>query len=162
MMYSHAPQNYQCPFCHLAQQTDQEDQARTVYHDARITAFISRDTWPNNPGHVLIIPNTHYENIYTLPIGLSARIQECAQAIALAFKQVYHCDGTSTRQHNEPGGGQDVWHYHLHVFPRYHDDQLYFSHCEPMTATERQTYAEKLRHAMRSWTPRERLEETLV
>jgi histidine triad (HIT) family protein len=130
-----------------------------VYHDHRITAFICRDKWPNNPGHVLIIPNRHYENIYTLPVPLAARIQECAQAIALALKRIYHCDGTSTRQHNEPAGGQDVWHYHLHVFPRYYDDNLYFSHIESMTDDERLHYAKKLREGMETWTPLETLSE---
>jgi histidine triad (HIT) family protein len=41
------------------------------------------------------------------------------------MKQVYDCDGVSTRQHNEPAGNQDVWHYHLHVTPRYHGDRFY-------------------------------------
>ena len=158
-MYSHAPHNYPCPFCRLAQQIDPHDQARTVYHDSRITAFICRDKWPNNPGHVLIIPNAHYENIYVIPVALAARIQECAQAVALAFKHVYACDGTSTRQHNEPDGGQDVWHYHLHVFPRYHNDQLYVSQSESMSASERHGYAERLRSHMKAWTPLESLEE---
>ena len=156
-MYSHAPKNYDCPFCRVARQSDRGECPRMVYHDPRITAFISRHKWPNNAGHVLIIPNQHYENIYTLPVFLAARIQECAQAISLAFKHVYHCDGTSTRQHNEPAGGQDVWHYHLHVYPRYFDDNLYLSHRESTTASERQHYAEMLREFLVGWTPVEEM-----
>ena len=38
---------------------------------------------------------------------------------------VYRRDGISTRQHNGSGGGQEVWHYHLHVLPRWHNDRLY-------------------------------------
>ena len=45
--------------------------------------------------------------------------------MALTMKVVYSCDGISTRQHNEPAGNQDVWHYHLHVTPRYKDDVFY-------------------------------------
>lgn len=40
------------------------------------------------------------------------------------MKAAYGCDGVSTRQHNEPAGDQDVWHYHLHVVPRWHGDAL--------------------------------------
>lgn len=46
---------------------------------------------------------------------------------ALALKAALSCDGISTRQQNEPAGDQDVWHYHVHVFPRYADDGLYGS-----------------------------------
>jgi histidine triad (HIT) family protein len=68
------------------------------------------------------------------------------------MKAAYHCDGISTRQHNEPAGNQDVWHYHLHVFPRYTDDQLYLN--DPaalrarMPADERAGYAQRLRAAL--------------
>lgn len=87
-MYSHAPQDYPCPFCRLAQQTDPYDHARTIYHDSRITAFICRDKWPNNPGHVLIIPNLHYENIYTIPVALGGAYPGMCAG---------HCPGLQTR-----------------------------------------------------------------
>lgn len=110
-------------------------------------AFIAPLWWPNNEGHVLIIPNAHFENIYELPRQYAHRIQDIAQQIAIAFKHVYRCDGVSTRQHNEPAGGQDVWHYHLHIFPRYVDDNLYSSQRtrEFAPPAKQQEYAEKLR-----------------
>lgn len=77
-----------------------------------------------NVGHVLVIPNEHYENIYDLPAPVSAKIHECARAIALAMKSAYRCDGITLRQNNEPHGGQDVWHYHLHIYPRYEGDNF--------------------------------------
>jgi histidine triad (HIT) family protein len=118
-----------------------------VYRDEQVTAFIAPCWWPNNEGHVLIIPNAHFENIYELSQQYAHRIQDIAQQIAIAFKHVYRCDGVSTRQHNEPAGGQDVWHYHLHIFPRYVDDNLYSSQRtrEFAPRTKRQEYAEKLR-----------------
>lgn len=69
-----------------------------------------------NPGHILILPNPHFENIYDLPESYAAAIHHAARMITLALKESYGCDGVSTRQHNEPGDNQDVWHYHLHVF----------------------------------------------
>lgn len=50
------------------------------------------------------------------------------------------------RQHNEPAGNQDVWHYHLHVFPRFVNDKLYKSDRENTKPEERLEYAQKLRH----------------
>ncbi|MCY9662658.1 hypothetical protein P5G65_22670 [Paenibacillus chondroitinus] len=65
--------------------------------------------------------------------------------LAKAFKSVYKCEGVSTRQHNEPAGNQDTWHYHLHVFPRYKNDNMYRSEGRKTTIEERIEYAEKLR-----------------
>lgn len=146
-MYSHAPNDYDCPFCRLASghETSGSTQADVIWHDPEVTAFVPTGWWPNNEGHVLIVPNEHYESIYTLPPELGTPIARIAQRVALAFKELYGCDGVSTRQHNEPHGNQDVWHYHLHVFPRYEGDDLYLSRRRIATAEERRPYAEKLR-----------------
>jgi histidine triad (HIT) family protein len=60
------------------------------------------------------------------------------------MKEAYRCDGTSFRQHNEPAGNQDVWHYHLHVFPRYHGNDLYRLRGRTTTPDERAPYADLL------------------
>ena len=88
---------------------------------------------------------TIYENIYVLPDSISAEIQRVGKLIALAFKEVYKCEGVSTRQHNEPAGNQDVWHYHLHVFPRYNNDNLYKLERRLTTEAERIPYANLLK-----------------
>jgi histidine triad (HIT) family protein len=66
------------------------------------------------------------------------------------MKEVYRCDGVSTRQHNEPAGDQDVWHLHVHVFPRYEGDQLYLRHLDAayVPAAGRTPYAEQLRTSL--------------
>ena len=61
------------------------------------------------------------------------------------MKAAFGCPGVSTRQHNEPAGDQEVWHYHLHVFPRFPGDGLYGSAPEIVTAKERARYAANLR-----------------
>ncbi|HEX2619732.1 MAG TPA: HIT family protein [Phototrophicaceae bacterium] len=146
--YHHEPEGYHCPFCHiisgdfnniLTQASD------VVYQDAYTTAFIGARWWVNNPGHVIVIPNTHVENIYDLDGEQAAQIHETARTIALALKQVYGCGGISTRQHNEPDGYQDVWHYHLHVFPRYAGDRLYGSDYWMPSVENRLPYADRLR-----------------
>ena len=148
-MYNHAPENYICPFCLLIEGIKNQHvysvQSDIIYHNNIITAFIGSHQWPNNHGNVIVVPNQHYENIYDLPIHYAVDIHRAARMIALAMKAVYSCDGVSTRQHNEPAGNQDVWHYHLHVTPRYKDDQFYLTHREFMSVNERAKHAEKLR-----------------
>jgi histidine triad (HIT) family protein len=132
-MFNHEPTDYVCPFCQLIQggEGKYNSPKDIIYEDKLVTAFVSPWWWPNNPGNVIIVPNKHFEHIYDLPARYAHRVQDVAKEVALAFKEVYQCDGVSTRQHNEPAGGQDVWHYHLHVFPRYESDNLYQSLAYP-------------------------------
>jgi histidine triad (HIT) family protein len=94
---------------------------------------------------VLIIPNQHFENIYDLPVDISAKVHTLSRDIALAMKSEYQCDGIMLRQHNEPAGDQTIWHYHLHVIPRYQNDYFHNAQKSPFVVDERAEYARKLR-----------------
>ena len=96
---------------------------------------------------MIVIPTRHIENVYTLMPDVAVHVHEAARRIAIALKVVYQCDGISTRQHNEPAGYQEVWHSHVHVFPRYVNDHLYEqTHLHRLTSpAERSPYAECLR-----------------
>jgi histidine triad (HIT) family protein len=149
---THAPDGYVCPFCQIVRGIESErtlsTAANIVYQDQEVTAMVSLHQWPRNPGNVLVLPNEHYENIYQLPPELGAALQRAARLIALAMKAVWSCDGVSTRQHNEPAGNQDVWHYHLHVTPRHAGDDFYASYGEGptlMPAEDRAQLARRLR-----------------
>ncbi len=148
-MYKHAPENYQCPFCRVSKGIEDEfvitKQSDIIFQNETVTAFISSHWWPNNHGHVIIISNEHFENLYDLPDHISVEIHRIEKIVALGFKEVFKCDGISSRQHNEPAGNQDVWHYHLHVFPRYKEDNLYQLDRKQTTETERAPYAKKLK-----------------
>jgi len=148
-MYNHAPENYVCPFCRLAK-GEVVGQGKSgpqdiFYHDEWVTGLISLHHWPNNRGNAILIPNLHYENIYDLPDEVGGVLFALSKRVALAMKSAYGCTGISTRQHNEPDGNQDVWHFHLHVFPRYPGDHLYEMKPELAPAEERAEFAEKLR-----------------
>lgn len=148
-IYSHKPVDYECPFCRIVSGVDKNNkgtkQRDIIYQNNYVTAFIASKWWPNNKGHVLVVPNEHFENIYDLPAEIAAEIHQVAQMTALAMKSTYQCDGISTRQHNEPAGNQDVWHYHLHVYPRYKNDNLYLTKGTFTEPDERPFYAERLR-----------------
>jgi histidine triad (HIT) family protein len=148
-MYNHEPENYICPFCSLIQGFKDEKvlsvPSDIIYHDDMVTAFIGSHQWPNNQGNVIIIPNEHFENIFDLPENRTIDIYRLAKIIAYAMKAAYQCDGISTRQHNEPAGNQDVWHYHVHVTPRYVNDNFYSSERALMPESERAVHAKKIR-----------------
>lgn len=152
-MYNHEPKGYKCPLCFLVKGITEDDfpyskQPDIIFKDDLVTAFIASHWWPNNKGHVIVIPNDHIENIYDLPNELGAAIHKLSRRVAKALKTTYHSDGVSTRQHNEPDGGQDIWHYHLHIFPRYKNDMLYESHNQKQLSQpeDRLEYATKLRN----------------
>ena len=147
--YFHAPDPYDCPFCRVVSGVERLNhgtkQRDIVYQNEHVTAFIASKWWPNNKGHVLVIPNLHFENIFDLSSDYAREIHHAAQLTALGMKATYGCSGISTRQHNEPDGNQDVWHYHLHVYPRYPCDNLYQTRGYPTVPAERIPYAERLR-----------------
>lgn len=149
MHYSHKPKGYECPFCRVVSGIERPNkgtkQKDIVFQNEYVTAFVASKWWPNNKGHVLVIPNNHFENIYELTPLIAGEIHRVTQFIAYAMKSQYDCEGISTRQHNEPAGNQDVWHYHLHVYPRYENDNLYLTKGSQTNPEERNEYAEKLR-----------------
>jgi histidine triad (HIT) family protein len=149
-MFNHEPKDYICPLCLLIKK-DYKNQltklSDIVYEDKNITAFMCPKHWGDVRGNVMVISNIHYENLYDIPDDLLGKINIVAKKIAIAMKKAYDCDGISTRQHNETAGNQDIWHFHLHVIPRYKNDRLYQRHDEKYWSTpeERKPYADKLR-----------------
>lgn len=149
-MYNHEPKGYACPLCQIVkgQETNygsQED--AVVFRNKYLTVFVAGKWWKTNLGHIVITTNKHIENIYDMPEDIGHIIFDMSKRVAIALKQAYKCDGVSTRQHNEPAGNQDVYHFHLHVFPRYKDDNLYINNNETYwpTPDEKKPYVEKLK-----------------
>lgn len=141
-----------CTFCAIAAGeevllTTRDD---VVWRDGATTAFVAARWWPGNEGHVLVIPNRHARDIYAIADDDIAAVYQTAKRIAAAIRASYDCEGTSLRQHNEAGAGQDVFHFHVHVFPRRTDDRLYERTGEARwtTPTERTPYAARLRKAL--------------
>jgi len=75
-----------------------------------------------NPGHTLVVTRRHIRDLYTLPEELAGSILTAASRVARAAKQALSADGTTLRQHNDKAGGQEVFHFHLHVVPRFTGD----------------------------------------
>jgi histidine triad (HIT) family protein len=118
-----------------------------ILRTERTTAFVAPRWWPSNHGNAIVIPNEHVADLESAEDELLAAIYSATALVARAMRAAYGCEGTSTRQHNGVGAGQEVDHLHVHVFPRYPGDQLYARDADHRFATpdERAPYAAKLR-----------------
>ena len=156
-MYNHAPENYICPICLGVQGVESEDtmirQQDIVFKDGLVTAFIG-SIWvgTKNPGHPLVVPNEHFENVYEMPQEVGHRIFDVSQKVALALKEVRKCEGVTFRQNNEPASSQHAFHYHLHLFPRFNGDELdtQIKNSYRPTPEERKPYADALKEFLSS------------
>ena len=127
-MKSNARQGYICPICLGNQGIENKDtllkKTDLVFRDDLVSVWINSFWIKGNEGHVIIVPNEHYENIYEIPNQVGHRIFEISKLMSSAIKGAYSCDGITLRQNNEPAGDQHAFHYHLHVFPRYKNDNF--------------------------------------
>ena len=153
-MYNHAPSDYVCPIC-VAIEGIEDDRTMIrksdiVYQDDLVTAFIGSFFVADNPGHPIIVPNKHYENLYDLPDPEAHKVISISRLIAQALKISHSCDGVMVRQNNEPASSQHAFHYHMHLFPRYNSDNLdsKMGISRKTTPEERLLYADKLREAI--------------
>ena len=106
-----------CIFCRIAAGT--EDQSKTiVYSDQSVVAFMSHG--PRNSGHVLVIPVTHAKLITELPDSTTRHVMSVARKIALAIQKTeIKADGFNFQINSGEAAGQEVFHVHMHVIPRF-------------------------------------------
>lgn len=95
--------------------------ASAVYEDEEVLAFM--DIQPVNPGHVLVIPKTHFPMLADLDPKIGGRIFQVGQRVAAALRRSgLRCEGVNLFLADGEAAGQEVFHAHLHVFPRYTGD----------------------------------------
>lgn len=82
------------------------------------------DQSPASKGHVLIIPKNHFDNIYALDDATAAHIFQTAVKVANALKKALNCEGLNVVQNNGELAGQTVFHFHMHLIPRYKGDTV--------------------------------------
>ncbi len=93
-----------------------------IYEDENTFAFL--DITPVNKGHVLVIPKTFYRNILDIEEEDWCRLMETVRTIATAVKKATNADGINIVMNNEPAGGQEVFHAHVHIVPRFNGDGM--------------------------------------
>lgn len=106
-----------CIFCKIA---NGEIPSRTIEENEMLRVVL--DVGPATRGHALILPKEHYRNLYDLPEEVAAEAVKMAKKVALKMKDKLNCDGVNIVQNNEEAAGQTVFHFHMHVIPRYVDD----------------------------------------
>lgn len=114
-----------CIFCKLA---NGDIPTNVIYEDDDFTVIL--DASPATKGHALILPKEHYANVYELPDDIAAKVMPLAKKLASHMTEVLHCDGFNIVQNNGEVAGQTVFHFHVHLIPRYKDgpDILGWSH----------------------------------
>lgn len=106
-----------CIFCKLA---NGDIPTATVYEDEYLSAIM--DAAPANKGHIIILPKSHAANIYELEDEYVSRAFVLAKKLAVALKKLTGCDGVNILQNNGEAAGQTVFHFHVHVIPRFKND----------------------------------------
>jgi histidine triad (HIT) family protein len=101
-----------CTFCRII---EREIPAYIIDENDQVIIFLSLEN------HPLIVPKDHIPDIYDMPGDVGAAVMEAAVKVAKAVKVELGCDGVYLTQANEHAAGQDVFHYHMHVYPCWGD-----------------------------------------
>jgi len=91
--------------------------AHKVYEDESTIAIL--DAMPQSEGHTLIIPKAQAENLFDLEPLMAEAVMRTGQRVALAVRRAFRPEGITLMQFNGAEAGQSVFHFHLHVIPRY-------------------------------------------
>lgn len=114
--------NDNCIFCKIIKG---EIPSNIIYEDKDIIILLDR--FPASKGHTLIIPKEHIENIYALDDELAQKIFSTATKISKILKENLNCDGLNILQNNGEIAGQTVFHFHMHLIPRFKNDNVKFT-----------------------------------
>ena len=106
-----------CIFCKLANGVFA---TRSIYEDEDFNVIL--DVAPATKGHALILPKVHADNLYQLPDDTAAKAFVLAKKLAGKMTEKLGCDGFNIVQNNGTVAGQTVFHFHLHLIPRYKND----------------------------------------
>ena len=108
-----------CIFCKIAAG---EIPSATLYEDDDFRVIL--DLGPASKGHALILPKEHYRNLYDIDDETLAKAALLAKKMVKKLTDVLGYDGYNIVQNNEPCAGQTVFHFHMHLIPRYEGDNV--------------------------------------
>ncbi len=106
-----------CIFCKIA---NGDIPSKVLYEDGEFKVIL--DLGPATKGHALILPKNHYRNLYELPDDMASKVMLLAKKMASQMTDKLECDGFNLVQNNGEAAGQTVFHFHLHLIPRYDGD----------------------------------------
>jgi len=137
-----------CVFCKILAS---ELPSSLVYQDEHCTAFM--DIQPVNPGHILVVPITHAPNLAALDEETGGHLFKVGQRVAAAlYRSDLHCEGVNFLLADGEVAGQEVFHVHLHVVPRFEGDGFGFkfspSYFQLPERTELDKISDQIRHKL--------------
>lgn len=106
-----------CIFCKLANGVFPTN---SIYEDDEFNVIL--DLSAATKGHALILPKEHYKNLYEIPEDTAANAMKLAKKMAVLMTDKLHADGFNLVQNNNEAAGQTVFHFHMHLIPRYEND----------------------------------------
>ena len=109
----------ECIFCKIV---TGELPSERVGEDEHTVAFMDLNPWTR--GHALVVPREHSRNLYDIEPGSLRHTALAAQRLARRMRDRLSCDGVNLLNSCEPAAWQTVFHFHVHVIPRYDDDPL--------------------------------------
>ena len=108
-----------CVFCKIL---NGEIPSAKLYEDEDFAIIL--DIGPATFGHALLIPKNHYTNLFEMPEELLAKSIQLAKVWGDKMMKAFHADGMNLVQNNGLAAGQTVFHYHMHLIPRYQEDTV--------------------------------------
>lgn len=108
-----------CIFCKIA---NGEIPAATLYEDEDFRVIL--DLGPASKGHALILPKEHFANLYEISDEAAAKAFVLAKKMVSKLTKILKCDGFNIVQNNGICAGQTVFHFHIHLIPRYENDNV--------------------------------------
>lgn len=106
-----------CIFCKIA---NGEIPSTTLYEDEDFRVIL--DLGPATRGHALLLPKEHYQDLFALDDETASKVLVTAKKVAGKIKKAMDADGFNLVQNNGEAAGQTVFHFHMHMIPRYKDD----------------------------------------
>lgn len=97
--------------------------ASIIYEDEVVISFL--DIKPINKGHALIVPKKKFVNIFDADPSVLGHMMHIAQKVAIALRETTNAEGVNILMNNEAVAGQDVFHAHIHVIPRFESDEAF-------------------------------------
>lgn len=110
---------HECIFCDIV---NKNANSWTVYQDKYISAFF--DYYPASKWHILIVPNKHYPNIFETPDYILSKILSLWKKISKFYRSEFWITDINIIQSNWELAWQEVFHYHMHIVPRFKDDKV--------------------------------------
>ncbi|HEY0088956.1 MAG TPA: HIT family protein [Candidatus Lokiarchaeia archaeon] len=110
----------ECVFCKIIKK---EIPSKIIFENDKTLAFL--DIFPINPGHTIVIPKKHYQNLEDIPENELIELYKIVKKLATLIRNKLNIDGYNVLQNNFEAAGQVIQHFHIHIIPRNKTDDKF-------------------------------------